>query len=155
MTVKCKPSDYSLRRWEERGGERSGGVLKRGTEEEEGRRKKRQGRLICTKPGCCLSVERIRHCWSLLLFHRPPPPATYFVFFSLYWFVLQFFILVLEEAMDTLNIFSSHLFVCSCQKQHFRQLMNVKKCISSQFISVLRNTLNKIFVNHGRGGIMN
>lgn len=30
VTVKCKPSDYSLRRWEERGGDRSGGVLKRG-----------------------------------------------------------------------------------------------------------------------------
>ncbi len=74
--------------------------------------KKRQGRLICTKPGCCLSVERIRHCWSLLLFHRPPPPATYFVFF-LYWLVLQFFILVLEEAMDTEYFFPFvYLFLC-------------------------------------------
>lgn len=37
VTVKCKPSDYSLRRWEERGGGRSGG---RGVK---GQRRRRDG----------------------------------------------------------------------------------------------------------------
>lgn len=72
VTVKCKPRDYSLRRWEERGGERSGGVLKRGRRRRRKERDKIGGRLICTKPGCCLSVERIWHCWLFMLFQRPP-----------------------------------------------------------------------------------
>lgn len=113
VTVKCKPRDYSLRRWEERGGERSGGVLKRG------RRRRKEGdkiggRLICTKPGCCVSVDRIWHCWLFMLFQRPPAHQRQLLILSFFklWFVLQVFILVLEEAIDTLNgCFSICLFV--------------------------------------------
>lgn len=52
MTVKCKPSDYSLRGWAGRGGERSGGV-------QEGERGGRHTRTINTHKARLLSF-----CWQ-------------------------------------------------------------------------------------------
>lgn len=63
VTVKCKPSDYSLRRWEERGGDRSGGVLKRGQRRRRrDEKKKKKARAINMHKAWLLSFWDTADC---------------------------------------------------------------------------------------------
>lgn len=110
VTVKCKRGDYSLRRWEEWGGERSGGVLK-GDRRGGGKRKERKN----TRTFNMHKAWLLSFCWN-----NKTPLITACYFFFLFNSSHLFFTFGFCLRLWTHWIFFSP-FIClsMCNKLHF------------------------------------
>ncbi len=102
VTVKCKPSDYSLRRWEERGGGRSGGMLRRGQRRRKEGEKNTRAVNVHQAPLLSFGCQNKPLLIAAVISSITTP---YFLFCCLTLLIcFSFFILVLEEAIDILHI---------------------------------------------------